>query len=158
MRKGYSHKLLGTGWDNGLSDILSLQTSVEKAVRNTTVQGMDFIPRGQIPPNPSELLMSSRFKDLIEWASKNYDIVLIDTPPILAVTDAAIIGHHAGTALMIARFATNTVKEIEVSIRRFEQNGVDIKGVILNAVEKRASSYYGGYGYYQYEYRSSDKS
>lgn len=157
MRKGYSHKLLGTGWDNGLSDILSLQTTVEKAVRSTTVQGMDFIPRGQIPPNPSELLMSSRFKNLIEWASKNYDIVLIDTPPILAVTDAAIIGHHAGTALMIARFATNTVKEIEVSIRRFEQNGVDIKGVILNAVEKRASSYYGGYGYYQYEYRSSDK-
>ncbi len=158
MRKGYSHKLLGTGWDNGLSDILSLQTTVEKSVRSTTVQGMDFIPRGQIPPNPSELLMSSRFKNLIEWASKNYDIVLIDTPPILAVTDAAIIGHHAGTALMIARFATNTVKEIEVSIRRFEQNGVDIKGVILNAVEKRASSYYGGYGYYQYEYRSSDKS
>jgi tyrosine-protein kinase Etk/Wzc len=157
MRKGYSHKLLGTGWENGLSDILSLQTSVEKAVRSTTVEGMDFIPRGQIPPNPSELLMSSRFKDLIEWASKNYDIVLIDTPPILAVTDAAIIGHHAGTALMIARFATNTVKEIEVSIRRFEQNGVDIKGVILNAVEKRASSYYGGYGYYQYEYRSADK-
>ncbi|WP_265555308.1 tyrosine-protein kinase Wzc [Serratia grimesii] len=157
MRKGYSHKLLGTSWDNGLSDILSLQTSVEKSVRGTTVPGMDFIPRGQIPPNPSELLMSSRFKDLIEWASKNYDIVLIDTPPILAVTDAAIIGHHAGTALMIARFATNTVKEMEVSIRRFEQNGVYIKGIILNAVEKRASSYYGGYGYYQYEYHSSDK-
>ncbi|CAI0923509.1 Tyrosine-protein kinase wzc [Serratia marcescens] len=58
---------------------------------------------------------------------------------------------------MIARFSMNTVKEIEISMRRFEQNGIDIKGVILNAVERRASSYYGGYGYYQYEYRSNDK-
>lgn len=157
MRKGYSHKLLGTGWENGLSDILSMQTQLDKAVRKTSVPDMDFIPRGQIPPNPSELLMSSRFNELIDWASNNYDLVLIDTPPILAVTDAAIIGNHAGTSLMIARFGTNTVKEIEVSIRRFEQNGVDIKGIILNAVEKRASSYYGGYGYYQYEYRSSEK-
>lgn len=84
-------------------------------------------------------------------------MVLVDTPPILAVTDAAIVGRHAGTALMIARFGMNTVKEIEVSIRRFDQNGIDIKGIILNAVEKRASSYYGGYGYYQYEYKSSEK-
>lgn len=158
MRKGYSHSLLNTGWNNGLSDILSQQVSKESSVRKTEVENLDFIPRGTIPPNPSELLMGVRFKELIEWAEKNYDIVMIDTPPILAVTDAAIIGHNVGTSLMIARFGVNTVKEIEVSIRRFNQNGIDIKGVILNAVEKRASSYYGDYGYYQYEYRSNEKS
>jgi len=157
MRKGYSHTLLNTNWQNGLSDILSQQVSKEEAVRKTEVENLDFIPRGTIPPNPSELLMGPRFNELIEWASKNYDIVMIDTPPILAVTDAAIIGHNVGTSLMIARFAVNTVKEMEISIRRFNQNGIDIKGVILNAVEKRASSYYGDYGYYQYEYRSLDK-
>ncbi len=157
MRKGYSHTLLGVGWQNGLSDILSQQTTFENSIRKTEIEGMDFIPRGQVPPNPSELLMRARLKELIDWASENYDIVLVDTPPILAVTDAAIIGHHVGTALMIVRFSMNTVKEVEVSVRRFEQNGIDIKGVILNAVERRASSYYGGYGYYQYEYRSSDK-
>ncbi|AOE98579.1 tyrosine-protein kinase Wzc [Serratia marcescens] len=157
MRKGYSHSLLNTDWHNGLSDILSAQTTMANSVRKTEIENLDFIPRGQIPPNPSELLMGSRFNELIDWASKNYDIVMIDTPPILAVTDAAIIGHRAGTSLMIARFASNTVKEIEVSIRRFNQNGIDVKGVILNAVEKRASSYYGDYGYYQYEYRSNDK-
>lgn len=157
MRKGYSHSLLNTDWHNGLSDILSAQTTMANSVRKTEIGNLDFIPRGQIPPNPSELLMGARFNELIDWASKNYDIVMIDTPPILAVTDAAIIGHRAGTSLMIARFASNTVKEIEVSIRRFNQNGIDVKGVILNAVEKRASSYYGDYGYYQYEYRSNDK-
>jgi tyrosine-protein kinase Etk/Wzc len=157
MRKGYSHSLLNTDWHNGLSDILSAQTTMANSVRKTEIENLDFIPRGQIPQNPSELLMGARFNELIDWASKNYDIVMIDTPPILAVTDAAIIGHRAGTSLMIARFASNTVKEIEVSIRRFNQNGIDVKGVILNAVEKRASSYYGDYGYYQYEYRSNDK-
>ncbi|CAI0858384.1 tyrosine-protein kinase Wzc [Serratia quinivorans] len=158
MRKGYSHSLLNTTWKNGLSDVLSQQISVEDAVRHTEVKGLDFVPRGQIPPNPSELLMSDRLGAFLKWASENYDMVLVDTPPILAVTDAAIVGRHVGTALMIARFGMNTVKEVEVSIRRFDQNGVDIKGIILNAVEKRASSYYGGYGYYQYEYKSSDKS
>ncbi|WP_187307558.1 tyrosine-protein kinase Wzc [Serratia ureilytica] len=157
MRKGYSHSLLNTTWKNGLSDILSQQTTIENAVRKTEISGLDFIPRGQIPPNPSELLMSERLGEFLKWASDNYDMVLVDTPPILAVTDAAIVGRHAGTALMIARFGMNTVKEIEVSIRRFDQNGIDIKGIILNAVEKRASSYYGGYGYYQYEYKSSEK-
>ncbi|MNG53869.1 Tyrosine-protein kinase wzc [compost metagenome] len=158
MRKGYSHTLLNTNWQNGLSDILSQQVSKEAAVRKTEIENLDFIPRGTIPPNPSELLMGSRFNELIKWAEKNYDIVMIDTPPILAVTDAAIIGHNAGTSLMIARFSVNTVKEMEISIRRFNQNGIDIKGVILNAVEKRASSYYGDYGYYHYEYRSNEKS
>ncbi|MBF4190236.1 tyrosine-protein kinase, partial [Serratia ureilytica] len=81
--------------------------------------------------------------------SENYDFVLVDTPPILAVTDAAIIGHHVGTSLMVARFDVNTVKEVEVSIRRFEQNGVEIKGVILNAMVRKLGSYYSNYGYYQ---------
>ncbi|WP_419687183.1 tyrosine-protein kinase Wzc [Serratia marcescens] len=158
MRKGYSHTLLNMDWKNGLSDILSQQVSKEASIRKTSIANLDFIPRGTIPPNPSELLMGTRFNELIAWAEKNYDIVMIDTPPILAVTDAAIIGRCAGTSLMIARFAVNTVKEMEISINRFNQNGVEIKGVILNAVQRRASSYYGDYGYYQYEYRSNEKS
>lgn len=157
MRKGYLHSILGVDNNVGLSDILSLQVTFDKTIQKTTVEGLDVISRGQVPPNPSELLMTRGFTDFVGSVSALYDIVLIDTPPILAVTDAAIIGHHAGTALMIARFGVNTVKEVEVSIRRFEQNGTNIKGVILNAVEKKASSYYGGYGYYHYEYESTKK-
>ncbi|MFV8979545.1 tyrosine-protein kinase Wzc [Serratia fonticola] len=154
MRKGYAHELMGTTADRGLSDILSNQISKEQAIRKTNVDNMDFLPRGQIPPNPSELLMHNRLTQFIEWASETYDIVLVDTPPILAVTDAAIISRHAGTSLLVARFEVNTLKEVEVSIRRFEQNGAEIKGIILNAVVKKAASYYGGYGYYAYEYKS----
>lgn len=157
MRKGYAHELMGTHGTDGLSDILSGQCSAEKSVRNTAVENMDFIPRGQVPPNPSELLMHSRFAEFLKWAGEHYDLVLLDTPPILAVTDAAIISRHAGTSLLVARFEMNTVKEIEVSIRRFEQNGTEIKGVILNAIVKRAASYYGygNYNYYAYEYKSN---
>ncbi|WP_233964996.1 tyrosine-protein kinase Wzc [Pectobacterium versatile] len=156
MRKGYAHELMGTDGINGLSDILSGQCDVTKSVRKTVVENMDFIPRGQVPPNPSELLMHSRFAEFIHWAGEHYDLVLLDTPPILAVTDAAIISRHSGTSLLVARFEVNTLKEIEVSIRRFEQNGAEIKGVILNAIVKRAASYYGygNYNYYAYEYKS----
>ncbi|MDY4368063.1 tyrosine-protein kinase Wzc [Pectobacterium brasiliense] len=156
MRKGYAHELMGCTGTEGISDILSGRLNVDKCLRKTNVENMDFIPRGQIPPNPSELLMHSRFSQFIDWASSNYDIVLLDTPPILAVTDAAIISRHAGTSLLVARFEVNTLKEIEISIRRFEQNGAEIKGVILNAIVKRAASYYGygNYRYYAYDYKS----
>lgn len=97
--------------------------------------------------------MHRRFDELIVLASQHYDIVVLDTPPILAVTDAAIIGRYAGTTLLVARFEQNTVKELEVSFKRFEQSGVSVKGCILNGVVKKASSYYGyGYSYYGYSY------
>ncbi|WP_027712678.1 tyrosine-protein kinase Wzc [Dickeya chrysanthemi] len=158
MRKGYAHHMLGATADKGLSDILSGQIEAEKATRNTAVTNMFFIPRGQIPPNPSELLMHKNFVAFVEWAAQSFDIVLLDTPPILAVTDAAIIGRQAGTSLLVARFETNTPKEVEISIRRFEQNDTPIKGVILNAVIRRALSYYSyGYDSYQYSYDSDKK-
>lgn len=157
MRKGYIHDIFGVNANDGLSTILAGQVSPAQTVVHSTVANLDVLPRGKVPPNPSELLMSERFEKLLAWASENYDFVLVDTPPILAVTDAAIIGHHVGTSLMVARFDVNTVKEVEVSIRRFEQNGVEIKGVILNAMVRKLGSYYSNYGYYQYEYKSDSK-
>lgn len=155
MRKGYTHKLFNLNNDNGLSDILSGRTEIQNAIKNVSVAGIDYISRGISPPNPAELLMHHRLGGLIYWASQNYDIVILDTPPILAVTDAAIIGHYAGTTLLIARFEENTVKEIEVSFKRFEQSGVIVKGCILNGVVRKASSYY-GYGYNHYGYSYTD--
>ncbi|HED3585661.1 TPA: tyrosine-protein kinase Wzc [Klebsiella pneumoniae] len=155
MRKGYTHKLFDVSNDNGLSDILSGKIGIESAVKNIKTIGFDFISRGAVPPNPAELLMHRRFGELITWASQNYDIVILDTPPILAVTDPAIIGHYVGTTLLVSRFEQNTVKEIEVSFKRFEQSGVIVKGCILNGVVKKASSYY-GYGYSHYGYSYTD--
>ncbi|WP_336040775.1 polysaccharide biosynthesis tyrosine autokinase [Klebsiella michiganensis] len=154
MRKGYTHKLFNESNTNGLSDILSGKVDINKAIKKISSAGFDYISRGMAPPNPAELLMHRRFGELLNWASENYDIVILDTPPILAVTDAAVIGNYAGTTLLVARFELNTAKEIEVSIKRFEQAGVSVKGCILNGVIKKASSYYGyGYSHYGYSYR-----
>ncbi|TRN21556.1 polysaccharide biosynthesis tyrosine autokinase [Vibrio furnissii] len=155
MRKGYLQQPFGLAWENGLSDFLSGKIGLNEAVKTTQVDNLDIMTRGQVPPNPSELLMHPRFKELMEWASEHYDLVIIDTPPVLAVTDPSIVGALAGTTLMVARFGMNTVKEIDVARNRFEQAGIEVKGVILNATEKKASSYY-GYGYYNYSYKSDN--
>lgn len=156
MRKGYLQQCFGLNWENGLSDLLSGKVARDIAVQSAKVENLDIITRGQVPPNPSELLMHPRFKELVDWASENYDLVIIDTPPVLAVTDPSIVGAIAGTTLMVARFGQNTVKEIDVARNRFEQAGIEVKGVILNAIEKKASSSY-GYGYYNYSYGESNK-
>lgn len=129
LRKGYTHKLFNVSNENGLSDYLAGKVDIKNCVKQIKTAGFDFISRGMVPPNPAELLMHSRFQNLLSWASDNYDLVIVDTPPILAVTDAAIIGNYAGTTLLVARFEQNTVKEIEVSAKRFEQSGVMIKGL-----------------------------
>lgn len=158
MRKGYTHKLFNVNNQNGLSDYLSGKSDIKSIVKKLDDAGFDIISRGVVPPNPAELLMHKRFSELLGWASENYDIVILDTPPILAVTDAAIIGNYAGTTLLVARFELNTPKEIDISVRRFEQSGVVVKGCILNGVVKKASSYYGyGYNYYGYSYSEKSK-
>jgi len=154
MRKGYLQTQFGLKWDDGLSDYLSGRLNLEQVTKTTKVEGLNLITRGQIPPNPSELLMHSNFSKLVEEVSNAYDIVIIDTPPILAVTDPAIVSAHTGTTLLVARFGQNHLREIELTRSRFEQNGIDVKGLVLNDVVKKASNAYGYYGYYNYEYKS----
>lgn len=155
MRKGYLNKLFKLPAENGLSELLATRITSKDAIYQTEVEGLQVVPRGQIPPNPSELLMHANFTSFLDNVKDEYDIVIVDTPPILAVTDAAIVGRHVGMSLIVTRFAVNAAKEIEVAMRRFEQNDIQLKGAIFNAVEKKASSYgYGNYGYYNYEYKS----
>ena len=157
MRKGYLNKMFRMDVSNGLSDLLAGKIDLTTATHSTEVEHLHVITRGQIPPNPSELLMHSNFTQFLEKVSSQYDVVIIDTPPILAVTDAALVGRQAGTSLIVTRFGVNAAKEIQVTKRRFEQNGIVVKGAIFNAVERKASAYgYGNYSYYQYDY-ASDK-
>ncbi len=151
MRKGTLHKALGATQMPGLSDLLVGKVACSDVVRTLPgLENLSFISRGDVPPNPSELLMHANFTRLLEDLAPQYDLIIVDTPPILAVTDAAIIAHHAGTCLMVARFGLNQAKELALAKRRFEQNNVRIKGAIFNAVQRRATGYY-SYGYYEYK-------
>lgn len=151
MRRGTLHKAMGSQQTPGLSDVLIGKVSVNEAIQVVPgLETLSFLTRGDVPPNPSELLMHENFTALLQSVEKDYDLVIIDTPPILAVTDAAIIAHHAGTCLLVARFGLNQPKELALAKKRFEQNNVKLRGAIFNAVQRRATGYY-SYGYYEYK-------
>lgn len=152
MRRGYLHRLFALTNEQGLSDYLRGQ-DVKPA--QTEVEGLDVLSRGNVPPNPSELLMGPAFEHLLQWAQSEYDLILVDTPPLLAVTDAALITRYASVNLLITRFARTTVRETLLTVQRFNQNGIEIHGVVLNALEQTARNTYayGGY-HYAYQYRS----
>lgn len=152
MRRGYLHRLFGLANTQGLADYLRGQ---DVRPSQTEVEGLDVLSRGNVPPNPSELLMGPAFEHLLQWAQSEYDLILVDTPPLLAVTDAALITRYASVNLLITRFARTTVRETLLTVQRFNQNGIEIHGVVLNALEQTARNTYayGGY-HYAYQYRS----
>jgi len=157
LRKGYLHRYFGQDEQPGLSDYVAGDLQVTSVIRQSGVlNGLDVIGRGRIPPNPAELLMHPRFEALLTTLSQQYDYVLLDTPPILAVTDAAIVARHAGTTLLVLKSAEHPLREIEESIKRFSSSGVKVSGVLMNQVGARAGAYgYGGYGYNSYRYTDS---
>ncbi|MGU3414889.1 polysaccharide biosynthesis tyrosine autokinase [Enterobacteriaceae bacterium C34A] len=156
MRKGYLHHLFGVEEIPGLADILNGKATFAQAVVTLPEADIDCITRGKMPSNPAELLMSPRFKSLLDEVSPLYDLVIIDTPPVMAVTDATVVGRYAGTVLMVARYEENTAKEAIASIRQFEQGGVAVEGWILNGIRKKTSGYY-AYGYSPHPYAYHDK-
>lgn len=155
MRKGFLHRWLNNRSQEGLSEMLAGQISPEQAIKATNVTHLDFVPRGLVPPNPSELLMHPRLGDFLTGVGQRYDLVVIDTPPTLAVTDAVVIGQHAGVVLLVVHFAVNTLSQVDACLRRFAQNGVVIDGVTLNGVKKNTAN---ETGYYPFAYPSHPES
>ncbi|MCS3472985.1 tyrosine-protein kinase Etk/Wzc [Pseudomonas sp. JUb42] len=140
MRKGYLQRVFGLQPKHGLSDTLAARLKFAEVINHTEVRNLDFISCGFAAPNPSELLMHDNFNKLLSELSPLYDLVLIDTPPILAVTDATLVGRQAGTCLLVTRFGLSTIKEVEACKRRLGQNGVLIKGAIFNGVLRKAAT------------------
>ncbi|EPR5449794.1 polysaccharide biosynthesis tyrosine autokinase [Yersinia enterocolitica] len=147
LRKGRIHKAFGLSNKLGLSDYLSQSDTSQPNIHNSVIENLDVICRGKNVTHSSELLMSERFKRLLDTVKGQYDIVVIDTAPILAITDSAIIGKYVGTSLLIAYYGVNTVKDIELSFKRFKQNDIEITGVILNGIDAKSDDYN-----YVYEY------
>jgi tyrosine-protein kinase Etk/Wzc len=150
MRRGHLHQYLNQSRGDGLADILVGKSTLEDCVRNGVIENLYFISTGTIPPNPSELLLGGRFTELLETAQQQYDYVLIDAPPVLAVTDASIIAKHAGTTLMLLKYGTHPMREIEATQQRLLQADANLKGVVFNDVDISTRRY--GYGKYVYQY------
>lgn len=154
MRKGHCHELFGAQRERGLSEYVSQENVDLDSVIKVHPKNSNFslISTGEIPPNPSELLLSPRFRELLDKLSDRFDMVIIDTPPIMAVADAGIVLPHAAAAFVVARVGVNPVAEIEAAVKRLTQDGGKISGILLNGMVRTASGY-GGYKYYQYDYK-----
>jgi tyrosine-protein kinase Etk/Wzc len=152
MRKGHLHEYFDISREQGLSDVLSGRLGFDQAIHHHDGRA-DTLFAGTVPPNPSELLMNKRFADMLASVSKEYDLVIVDAPPILAVTDAAIIAKQAGVNFAVIRAGQHPEREIKMMLRRFEQNGASAQGIIFNDVTRKARGYAKGQYAYQYQYQ-----
>ena len=153
MRKGYLHKIFSLSQSLGLSEYLNGQISLEKSIQKA-LPNVDVIATGAYPENPAELLMHHRLKTLVESVSEKYDIVIIDTPPILAVTDASLLLKHASIRLLIIGSGKDHLKEIERAKGVLEKSDIKLDGIICNSMKDQGNKESGGYGYnYTYHYK-----
>jgi tyrosine-protein kinase Etk/Wzc len=144
MRQGNLHASFNVDRNPGLCELLG-GADVEDVLIRNVAQGVDLIPRGEMPENPADLLISPRLKDVLGRASTLYDAVIIDTPPVLAVTDASLIGQFVGTTLLVARHGRHSIPEMADTIKRLRHSGVSIGGILFTDVPSRKIGYHNGY-------------
>ncbi len=147
MRNGRLHEAFSVDKQPGLSDLLAGRATLGEVIISLPDIGVDFIPRGSMVLNPAELLVIGNLEETLEQLKSFYNHIVIDSPPILGATDAAIMGQHADATFLVVKEGRYTAQELEVSFRRFKQVGVNPNGFIINDM-KEESSYY-GYAYNQ---------
>ncbi len=152
LRKGHINKEFGLRREAGVSEYVAGTVKIEDIVKPTAVPNLWVVTTGQIPPNPSELLMHLRFEQLLEQLGEQFDTLIVDAPPILAVSDAAIIGRQVGATLMVARAARHPIAELEQAVKRLNHAGVQVKGFVFNDLDTDRQRYRYGYKGYVYKY------
>lgn len=153
LRKPVLSRYFPKGRAPGLSDVLSGQADLSEAIRRTRIPNLSIIVAGPTPPNPSELLGSERMADLINTVSNMVDVVILDTPPALPVTDAAVLAPHTDGVILVVRAGqTHAHKALDVT-KNFERHDVRVLGVAINGVDREMD---GGY-YYRYSYSREDE-
>ena len=152
MRKGHLNSYFGQGRESGLSEVISGGVPLAKALRREVAPNVDFLPAGIMPPNPAELLMTPAAQALLQQVSSQYDLVIIDAPPVLAASDAGILAPLVGAVFMLARAEVTSLGELREASKRLQQIGVQVRGVIFNDLDMTKRRY--GYGLgYKYKYR-----
>ncbi|MBF7688999.1 polysaccharide biosynthesis tyrosine autokinase [Acinetobacter rathckeae] len=152
MRRGYLHKYFSNENENGLAEVLLEKSSINEVIKPTDLETLHFLGRGKNPSHPSELLNTGLFEKMLDQLKTEYDHIIIDTPPVLAVTDATIVSQFSDVNLLVVRFAKTSKKELELTINRFTNSNSPIHGVVLNDIQSTGSY---GYGYnYAYDYKA----
>lgn len=148
MRNPTVHKNFNLSNKVGLSSCISMGTALPDAVQKTSIEGLYALTGGVIPPNPSELLGSEQMKNVLQRAKEQYDYVLIDTPPVMPVTDALIVSRFVDGMILVIASAEVKVEMARDVKNQLQHAGANILGVVLNKVRSEHHGY--GYGYYYY--------
>lgn len=157
LRRGYLRRYFDLPKNiKGLSEYLAGTATLDEIVISGPVPGLSFIPTGRFPPNPSELLQREDLGALLAKLDSQYDLTIVDAPPVLAVTDPIIIGRSVGATIAVVRFDLTPAGEIEAIKRQFQTGGIRLMGAVLNGFDPRRAASASGYGYgysYRYDYR-----
>jgi tyrosine-protein kinase Etk/Wzc len=156
LRRGTLQSYFGLARQPGLSDVLARGADVSRVVSRQAIKNVDVLPKGMPVPNPAELLMSDRMKALIDRFAAEYDVVVIDTPPVLAVTDSAVVGKFSGTTLLAIQHGAQPMPELMEVVQRLHAAGVSIKGALFTNVAQHSftgGAYYSAY--YAYDEKAS---
>ncbi|WP_270332081.1 tyrosine-protein kinase [Streptococcus infantarius] len=147
----------------GLTSFLSGNAELSDVICDTSIDNLMILPAGQVPPNPTSLIQNDNFKSMIETVRGLYDYVIIDTPPLGLVIDAAILAHHSDASLLVVKAGADKRRTITKLKEQLEQSGSVFLGVILNKYDIHLDKYgsygsYGGYGSYGNYGKSDEKS
>jgi tyrosine-protein kinase Etk/Wzc len=159
MRKGYLNQYFGLGREEGLADAIVDKRPFAAVAHKGVLPNLDFVASGHFPPNPSELLLHRNWSELIAQASREYDVVIVDAPPVLPVSDVEALSGVAGTIFLVARFEVTRGGDLSESLKRLQKVGAEVTGVIFNAVKPRGGIHggkHGGYRYTDYSYHQDN--
>jgi tyrosine-protein kinase Etk/Wzc len=162
LRKGHIQKGFGLPRRGGLAEVLIGDMAVDQAIHNAVVPNLDILTTGNYPPNPANLMLSARLGEFLNEMSLRYDLVVIDSPPVLVAADAAAVAAHAGAILLVARDTLTQLGELNESVKRLAHAGQRVSGVVFNGMDLSRRHYgshgykYGGYRYTEYKYKEVD--
>ncbi|WP_352338907.1 polysaccharide biosynthesis tyrosine autokinase [Psychrobacter sp. 16-MNA-CIBAN-0192] len=159
MRLGELHDLFNLSFENGLADYFSKENGgmkengdISNFIHPTSLDNIDFMPRGQHPHNPTSILASEKFDNLMTKLNGFYDYIIIDSPPVLAASDPIILARHADTVLMVTRYDKSIEGQLVYAINQFNKANIEVDGIVLNDVQQSLTSKYS----YHYSYAYGD--
>lgn len=161
LRKGHIQKAFGLPRRGGLADVLIGDMPAEQAIHGAVVPNLDILTTGNYPANPANLMLSARLGEFLNAMSDQYDLVVIDSPPVLVAADAAAVAAHAGAILLVARDTLTQLGELNESVKRLAHAGRQVSGVVFNGMDLSRRHYgsygykYGGYRYTEYKYKEA---
>ena len=151
LRRPRLHKSLGVSKNRGLTNLVLGDADYDDVIKSTDIPNLFVLPCGPQPPNPAELLLTNRFKQVLAELEKRFDRILLDSPPVLAVTDAVVLARISNGVMLIAQAGKTLLDDVAMSARQFRDVDAPILGVILNDLDisdRRYGGYYYAYGGY----------